>query len=327
MKIYTGNGDKGMTQLKNMNLISKSDDRFEALGTVEELSSYLGLIKSLYISEFGEHLERIQRALDRITEEIKDPRNRAYQIEEEEIAYLESEIDRLEISDLDREGNILPGSCEKSARFDVARAVTRRAERVIMGMAKKYGVNMQTEKYLNRLGDYLYACARTSDCETQQGVRRMAGGEKTVVEQVLERINEYCVLPLDRVTAFLQKIESYAKQNGKKAVLAVCNAQGNPIAVHVMDDAFLVSFQVAIQKAYTSVAVKMSTMELSRLVQPGQTFYGLDSLQDGKIVAFGGGVPLRIGGKIVGGLGISGGTGEEDHALCEYALSIFSEFF
>ena len=92
-----------------------------------------------------------------------------------------------------------------------------------------------------------------------------------------------------------------------------------------MDGAFLVSFDVAVRKAYTSVAVKMSTMELSKLAQPGQTFYGLDKLEGGKIVIFGGGVPLIHNGVIIGGLGISGGTGEEDHSLAEYGLSVLED--
>lgn len=108
-------------------------------------------------------------------------------------------------------------------------------------------------------------------------------------------------------------------------MIAICGPDGNPIAVHVMDDAFLVSFDVAMRKAYTSVSVKMSTMELSKLVQPGETFYGLESLAGGKLVTFGGGVPLVQNGTIIGGLGISGGTGEEDHSLAEYALSVLPE--
>ena len=87
------------------------------------------------------------------------------------------------------------------------------------------------------------------------------------------------------------------------------------------DGAFLVSYEVAVKKAYTAVAVKMSTMELNQLVQPGGTFYGLQSLEG--MVTFGGGVPITVGGVIIGGLGVSGGTGEEDHALCAYGLSVF----
>ena len=61
------------------------------------------------------------------------------------------------------------------------------------------------------------------------------------------------------------------------------------------------------------------------MVQPGGTFYGLEAMHDGKIVAFGGGVPLKIEGTIVGGLGISGGTGEEDNDVAVYGLKVFAE--
>ena len=95
-------------------------------------------------------------------------------------------------------------------------------------------------------------------------------------------------------------VERKALSEGKQAVIAVANAQGNPVAVHVMDGAFLVSYEVAVRKAYTAVAVKMPTAELARLVQPGGTFYGLQNLD--RIVTFGGGVPLYENGVLIGGL-------------------------
>ena len=102
---------------------------------------------------------------------------------------------------------------------------------------------------------------------------------------------------------------------------ASCNSSVEPSA----GIAFLVSFDVAMKKAYTAVAVKMSTMELSKIAQPGGTFYGVDKLDGGKIVIFGGGIPLKSGNTIIGGLGISGGTGEEDHSLAEYGQSVLNE--
>ena len=123
----------------------------------------------------------------------------------------------------------------------------------------------------------------------------------------------------------LRPLHRPAVRRGQRAVIAVCNPEGNPVAVHVMDGAFLVSFDVAMKKAYTAVAVKMSTMELSKIAQPGGTFYGVDKLDGGKIVIFGGGIPLKSGNTIIGGLGISGGTGEEDHSLAEYGQSVLNE--
>lgn len=141
------------------------------------------------------------------------------------------------------------------------------------------------------------------------------------LKQVLSQLGSIATLDLDRAVRLIKAIEDRAHVLGKQIAVAVVNSEGNPIAVHVMDSTFLVSYEVALKKAYTAVAVKMSTAELSKLCQPGQTFYGLQSL-DG-LVVFGGGVPIKAGNTVIGGLGISGGTGEEDHALCEYALSIF----
>lgn len=127
------------------------------------------------------------------------------------------------------------------------------------------------------------------------------------------------VLSLEKIKLLMDIIEYRAAQMDKKVVIAVCNAEGNIQAVHCMDGAFLVSFDVAVKKAYSSVAVKMSTLELQKLAQPGGTFYGVEHAND-KILTIGGGIPLTINGEIIGGLGISGGTGEEDHALALFGL-------
>jgi len=142
-----------------------------------------------------------------------------------------------------------------------------------------------------------------------------------IVAEVLAQLGGPKVLGLDKAKKLIEAVEELARERGKHAVIAVCNAEGNPIAVHVMDGAFLVSYEVAVKKAYTAVAVKMSTMELSALCQPGGTFYGLQALD--KVITFGGGVPLYRDGMIVGGLGVSGGTGEEDHDLALYGVSVF----
>jgi cob(I)alamin adenosyltransferase len=227
---------------------------------------------------------------------------------------------------------IMPGYCELSARLDVARTIARRAERQLIIMDRKYAANASAKAYLNRLSDYLYMLARRADHDEK--LRRegkavptansanLPGGTDAVVNEVLRRVGALATLDLKKAEALIREVENYAASIGKKAVIAVCNDQGNPIAVHVMDDAFLVSYDVALKKAYTAVSVKMSTMELSALVQPGQTFYGLQNVD--KMLVFGGGVPLKVGDRIVGGLGISGGTGEEDHALCEYGLQVFA---
>ena len=115
-----------------------------------------------------------------------------------------------------------------------------------------------------------------------------------------------------------------AKHMGVRAVVCVSDGAGNPKLVKCMDDAYLASYDVAVKKAYTVVALKMSTIALKPLAQPGASLYGIQFTNDGKIVIFGGGDPLRDSkGAIVGGLGVSGGSEEQDTALSAFGKRYF----
>ena len=115
-----------------------------------------------------------------------------------------------------------------------------------------------------------------------------------------------------------------AKRIGVKAVVCISDAAGNPKLVKCMDDAYLASYDVAVNKAYTVVALKMSTIDLKPLAQPGASLYGIQFTNNGKIVIFGGGDPLKDeNGNIVGGLGVSGGSEEQDTALSEFGKTYF----
>ena len=126
---------------------------------------------------------------------------------------------------------------------------------------------------MNLLGSYLYALARYTDyvdskkpaavaASVQPAVPVKTVNEKVpvmeltkeiVVQEVLKRIQTMDRVTLDIAKKLIEKIEGYATSVGKKAVVAVCGPDGNPVAVHVMDGAFLVSFDVAVKKAYTAV--------------------------------------------------------------------------
>ena len=345
MSIYTANGDKGTTNLVHTKNVSKSDDRIQLVGTIDELSSHLGLIKTMMgEAEDIRFIENIQRTLNAVCSGVADPFNREFRTEDDRTGQLEEEISRLEgLFHCPEEENILPGSSRLSAELDIARAVARRAERDLAAVSVKFGADNGAKKYMNRLSDYLYVMARYMET-TEQPVQKKEeitpfGGkeaepvaavqtpmtDEAVIQEVLKRMGIQGRITLDGAKRLIDKIEQEAKRRGKNAVIAVCGPDGNPVAVHVMDGAFLVSFDVATKKAYTAVAVKMSTKELAVLAQPGGTFFGVDKMDNGKIVIFGGGVPLKVGDTIIGGLGISGGTGEEDHSLAEYGLSILNE--
>lgn len=123
----------------------------------------------------------------------------------------------------------------------------------------------------------------------------------------------------------IEKIEAKAAEWNMRVVTAVSDASGRPVAVHCMDGAYIGSFDVALNKTYTSIAFQMSTAELGRLSQPGESLYGIQFTNEGKIVIFGGGEVLKRNGVIIGALGVSGGTAEQDTNLAAYGKSIFEE--
>ena len=133
-------------------------------------------------------------------------------------------------------------------------------------------------------------------------------------------------ISLSEARTLSEQIRQRAAQLGVNAVVAISNNAGQPILVECMDNAFIASYDIALNKAFTVVSLKMSTSELKPLAQPGGSLYGIQFTNGGKIVIFGGGEPLcNQNGDIIGGLGVSGGTEEQDTALAEYGKQIFEK--
>ncbi len=105
--------------------------------------------------------------------------------------------------------------------------------------------------------------------------------------------------------------------------IAVADSGGNLIAHVRMDGAWLGSVDIAIKKAWTSRAFDISTKDLATQSQSGGQFFGIHASNEGRVMIFAGGVPLRRGGKVVGGVGVSGGSGEQDHAVAEAGVKAF----
>lgn len=120
-------------------------------------------------------------------------------------------------------------------------------------------------------------------------------------------------------------VRAEAARIGVNAVVAISDRAGRPILVECMDDAYIASYDIALNKAYTVTALKMSTLQLKPLAQPGNPLYGIQFTNQGQIVIFGGGEPLCVGDTIVGGLGVSGGSEEQDTALAEFGKQIFEQ--
>lgn len=132
-------------------------------------------------------------------------------------------------------------------------------------------------------------------------------------------------MPLALAVKLIDKIEEKAAEWGMRVVTAVSDASGRPVAIHCMDGAYMGSFDVALNKTYTSIAFQMSTAELGKLSQPGESLYGIQFTNEGRIVIFGGGEVLKQKGVIIGALGVSGGSAKQDTDLAAYGKSIFEE--
>ena len=124
-------------------------------------------------------------------------------------------------------------------------------------------------------------------------------------------------ISLDEATELIAAAEEAADEIDNPMVVAVTNAEGNLVAQHRMDGAWLASVSISRNKAYTSAALDMPTHELAEPSEPGNSLYGLQTTDEGRIVIFGGGYPLERDGEIVGAVGVSGGAVEQDRAVAE----------
>ena len=115
--------------------------------------------------------------------------------------------------------------------------------------------------------------------------------------------------------------EKKAKEIDQPMNIAVADTGGNLVAFVRMDDAWLGSVDIAINKAYTARAFDISTKELAGLSQSGEQFFGIHASNHGRVMIFAGGVPLKRDGKVVGGVGVSGGLGEQDQAVAEAGVA------
>jgi cob(I)alamin adenosyltransferase len=167
-RIYTKTGDDGTTALGDMSRTSKNDPRLEAFATVDEANSYIG-VALLHVTNFEikSLLVSIQNDLfdvgaDLCTPVIDNPNIKPLRITQEQIDYLETQIDFYNKDLPSLRSFVLPSGSAASAHLHVARTIVRRAERRTWNAINSFGegVNVLTAKYLNRLSDLLFVLAR-----------------------------------------------------------------------------------------------------------------------------------------------------------------------
>lgn len=151
-----------------------------------------------------------------------------------------------------------------------------------------------------------------------------------IKESVIKVIDE-CLRPSEDMTLFAakelaKKVRQKALEMGVNVVIAISNKGANPVLVECMDNSYIASYDIAFNKAYTVVALKMSTKKLASLAKPDGSLYGIQFTNNGRIVIFGGGEPLlNKQGQVIGGVGISGGSEEQDTALATFAKEVFEK--
>ena len=121
----------------------------------------------------------------------------------------------------------------------------------------------------------------------------------------------------------IEAAEKKALAIGQPMNIAVVDSGANLVAHVRMDRAWLGSIDISIKKAFTSRAFDISTKDLGGHSQPGRQFFGIHASNDGRIMIFAGGIPLHRNGEIVGAIGVSGGSGEQDHAVAEAGAHAF----
>lgn len=165
-KVYTRTGDQGLTSLVGGKRIEKSSVRLEAYGTIDELSSHLGLLVAmLEDGDDRQQILRIQNILFNVgthlaTDQSDTPLPPSAQLPTGEVAYMEQQIDAINALLPEPQGFILPGGSQAAAQAHVCRTVCRRAERCIIALSEEAIVGPEIIQYVNRLSDYLFVLAK-----------------------------------------------------------------------------------------------------------------------------------------------------------------------
>ena len=132
------------------------------------------------------------------------------------------------------------------------------------------------------------------------------------------------MLTMDKAQLIIEAAIDKAKTVGQPMNIAVVDAGANLVAFMRMDGAWLGSIDIAINKAFTAKAFDISTLELGRNSQPGDQFFGIHVSNHGRVMIFAGGMPIKVHGQVVGAVGVSGGSGEQDQVVAEAAVAACS---
>ncbi|GAB6137068.1 cob(I)yrinic acid a,c-diamide adenosyltransferase [Halanaerobaculum tunisiense] len=307
MSIYTGNGDKGNTDLFSGERVKKYDTQVEAYGVIDEANSWLGLARAKSNDEqVCEIICKIQQKLFVVGAELASRKTSpGNKITAEDVSYLEEKIDLFN-QEISLGNNFsISGSSETGSILDIVRTVIRRAERRIIEVSEEdYKLNDCLLQYINRLSDLLFMLGKVEDNNQIQKIK----------EEIIMKID------LNDAERMIEAAKKEAENIEVPMVISVVDNAGNLKALERMDNALQVSIGLARQKAYTAVVMRNTSEEVGKLAQPGNELYGIEVSVD-DLVTFGGGIPLYDGDEVIGAVGVSGGAVEEDIQVAEAGVN------
>jgi ATP:cob(I)alamin adenosyltransferase len=330
MSIYTRGGDTGQTSLLGGSRVAKDDLRIEIYGTLDEATSALGLARAATKSDNicrtiidlqGELIKVMSELATKPVDEAAAQKLKLAPVQPAQVERLEKLIDGYETERIATGQFVRPGGSLASAALDLARTMVRRAERRLISLTRQEEVNPNLVKYLNRLSDLLYVMARIDEQrEIEQVVVASLRGA-TGAAPVEENRGKSGVSLADgdrMIEAGMRR----SREIGVPMVLTVVDNSGNIIQTRRMDGALGVSLELAPHKAFTAAAVRMPTHELAKLAQPGAPLFGID-VNMPRLTLVGGGLPLQVAGQVVGAVGVSGGSVEQDLDVAQAMAAAF----
>lgn len=308
MKVYTKKGDAGQTSLYGGKRVSKASLKVMAYGAVDSANAALAVAKNHMPNQMLKDLLLIcQEKLFVVGGELaSDPvglQKLKTVILPRDAQILESVIDEMEKVLPQHDKFIMPGSSVASAQLNLARTAVRAAERQIILLSEEEVVNPQLMRFINRLSDMLFVMSRYVDA----------------IGEVISKKNDTLGLAELMLEAALAK----AVALGVNMVMTVVDGGGHTVLLKRMDQALVGSIDIAMNKAYTAFAFKLPTDALAEAALPGNSLYGIEQTNQGRVVIFGGGIPLVKNGEVVGAVGVSGGSVEEDITVAKAAVEVF----
>jgi ATP:cob(I)alamin adenosyltransferase len=334
-KVYTRGGDTGQTSLLGGLRVDKDDLRIEVYGTMDEGTSALGLARATtQHDDLCRHIIDLQGELIPVMSEaafVPGGKPLSFdipQVQPHQVERLERIIDHYNQEWIQTGQFVRPGGSQAAAALDIARATFRRAERRLISLNRNEAVNPHLLKYVNRLSDLLYVLARIDEQRTL--IRTIeANLPPELANAGQEAAWPYVSGEIDMATLTLTDCDRMVEAGIKRAeaigvpmVLAVVDQNGDVIESRRMDEALIVSVTLAPHKAYTAATVRLPTHELAQAAQPGQSLYGID-VNLPQITLVGGGLPLHKEGKVVGAVGVSGGSVEQDIDVAQAMVAAY----